>query len=208
MKRRSLRRTALTLLVLALLASATSGCGLFFPLVAGGPYRGRVVDAETKAPLEGAVVLAVWENEIPGVSGPGQAYLDSEEVLTDRDGRFVVGEHPPISFFPSWVTGPRISIFYPGYGSFPLYQTSPQMPPRGIPGLLEMMEKEELVIELPRLTTREERLKVIDGAFFDDIPHEKVPSLVRAINIERRALGLPKTYLDNAKERKETYECS
>ena len=28
-----------------------------------GPYRGQVVDAETKAPLAGAVVVALWRRD-------------------------------------------------------------------------------------------------------------------------------------------------
>ena len=85
---------------------------VFHPLIAGGPYRGRVIDAETKQPLEGAVVLAIWETKTPGVAGYGYSYLDSEEVLTDENGRFVVGRHPPKSLFLAWVDGPAHWKFF------------------------------------------------------------------------------------------------
>ena len=75
------------MLISALLFLSVPAFGLFQPLIAGGPYRGRVIDAETKQPLEGAVVLAVWENKTPGVAGYGYSYLDSEEVLTDENRR-------------------------------------------------------------------------------------------------------------------------
>jgi hypothetical protein len=140
-----------------------AGCGLFYPVFAGGPYKGRVVDSETKQPLEGAVVLAVWDSVTPTIADTVDSYLDAEEVLTDSNGRFVVGKHPPISWRPGWVEGPRLIIYCPGYGFYPHYHTSPPMPLRGTEQLLERMEKEELVIELPRLKTREERLKVIRG---------------------------------------------
>jgi hypothetical protein len=37
--------------------------GRFLEGMTYGPYRGRVIDAETKQPLEGAVVLGVWAHE-------------------------------------------------------------------------------------------------------------------------------------------------
>jgi hypothetical protein len=41
--------------VLSLLA--VCGCGPLNPLFAGGPYKGKIIDSETKEPLFGAVVL-------------------------------------------------------------------------------------------------------------------------------------------------------
>ncbi len=43
--------------VLSLLLLAVCGCGPLNPLFAGGPYKGKVIDSETKEPLSGAVVL-------------------------------------------------------------------------------------------------------------------------------------------------------
>jgi hypothetical protein len=43
--------------VLRLLLSAVCGCGPLNPLFAGGSYKGKVIDSETKEPLSGAVVL-------------------------------------------------------------------------------------------------------------------------------------------------------
>jgi hypothetical protein len=156
---------------------------------AGGQYRGRVIDAETKQPLEGAVVLAVWENKIPGVSGTSYSYLDSEEILTDENGRFVVGKNPPVSSGMPWVAGPRLTIFYPGYGFYPRYQVIP----KGSTRLhLDSMEKQELIIELPKLKTREERLRVIRGVFPGlEVPRKKIPYLVHMINKESKAIGIP-----------------
>lgn len=158
------------------------------PVYAGGPYRGRVIDAETKQPLEGAVVLAVWENKAPGISGTSYSYLDSEEVLTDEDGKFVVGKNPPLSSTMPWVAGPRLTIFYPGYGFYPRYQVSPKGSTRIH---LETMEKQELTIELPKLKTREERLRVIRGVFPGmEVPRKKIPYLMHMINKESKAIGI------------------
>ena len=42
--------------------------------LAAGPYRGRVIDAETKEPLAGAVVLVYWLRNAPAIGhGPARA---------------------------------------------------------------------------------------------------------------------------------------
>lgn len=184
MKRWSMSVASVVLLI------TVAGCGLFYPVFAGGPYKGRVIDSETKQPLEGAVVLAVWDSVTPTIADTVDSYLDAEEVLTDSNGRFVVGKHPPTSWRLGWVEGPKIIVFYPGYGFYPLYHISPPMPLRGTEELLERMEKEELVIELPPLKTREERLKVEGGVLYLSVPDEKMPNLIRLLNLERGRLGL------------------
>lgn len=181
-------RIPFIVLISALLFLSVPAFGLFHPLIAGGPFRGRVIDAETKQPLEGAVVLAVWENKTPGVAGYGYSYLDSEEVLTDENGRFIVGRHPPTSLVPAWVAGPRITAFYPGYGFYPYFHISPRGSTREH---LEMMQKQELSIELPCLKTRAERLRVIGEALPLEVPRKKIPNLMRLINIESKAIGIP-----------------
>jgi len=185
--RRWSKSTWVVVVVLLLVAS----WGLFNRLLAGGPYKGRVIDAETKKPLEGAVVLAVWQRVSAGVVQKAYGFLDAEEVLTDSNGRFVVGKDAPASWIPgTWVHGPDITIFYPGYGFYPRYHASPPMPLGGTEMLLKLMEKEELVIELPLLKTRKERLQVQDGVLSSRIPDGKMPDLIRLVNLERQRLGL------------------
>lgn len=50
-----------------------------------GPYKGKIIDAETKTPIEGVVVLVEWW-EIPFFGGP--KYIDARETLTDKNGSF------------------------------------------------------------------------------------------------------------------------
>lgn len=52
-----------------------------------GPYKGKIIDADTKEPIEGVVVLVEWW-EIPFLGGP--KYLDAQETLTDKNGAFHV----------------------------------------------------------------------------------------------------------------------
>jgi len=51
------------LLVVSLLYLELASPGLFNPFFAGGPYKGRVIDAESKKPLEGSAAVTVTDSE-------------------------------------------------------------------------------------------------------------------------------------------------
>ena len=79
-------------------------------------FRGRVIDAETKQPIEGAVVVVLYEKwEFGGPGGGSARPFDAKETMTDKNGEF---------YFPSYTTiiGPLsrndradFIIFKPGY---------------------------------------------------------------------------------------------
>jgi len=52
-----------------------------------GPYKGRVVDAETERPIAGAVVHGTWHKV---ALGGASTYYDSYEVLTNSNGEFKI----------------------------------------------------------------------------------------------------------------------
>jgi len=52
-----------------------------------GPYKGRVVDAETERPIAGAVVHGTWYKV---ALGGASTYYDSYEVFTDSNGEFKI----------------------------------------------------------------------------------------------------------------------
>src|SRR4029077_13907389 len=60
---------------LSLVLTMLAGCGPISPLFAGGPYKGKVIDAETKAPIVGAVVLAVWYRGAPGLGHASHGFF-------------------------------------------------------------------------------------------------------------------------------------
>jgi hypothetical protein len=62
------------------------GCTSIFRI--DGPYNGKVLDAETKQPLEGVVVLGIWRTVQLTVAGPTREFFDSVELLTDKNGEF------------------------------------------------------------------------------------------------------------------------
>lgn len=75
--------------------------GLLVPLQAcsntysAKPIEAWVVDSETKQPLEGVIVVALWELRY-GLEGGGAYPLTVMEAVTDKNGRF---------YFPAW--GPK-----------------------------------------------------------------------------------------------------
>lgn len=73
----------LTLLVIVLVVCA--GCASMLRI--DGPYEGKVIDAETKQPVEGAVIHGTWSKV---QLGGAHEYYDSYEVLTDKNGEFKI----------------------------------------------------------------------------------------------------------------------
>src|SRR2546426_5674735 len=76
-----------------------------------GPWRGTIVDADTKQPLEGVVVLAVWNERFGSIGGhAGGGNFDSGGVVAASDGKFTI---PPPKRSVNPVTnipGPALSI--------------------------------------------------------------------------------------------------
>lgn len=161
------------------------------PTWADGPYRGKVIDAETKQPIEGAVVVGVWRRQPALAMHPKYLFEEAKEVLTDKDGEFTLPGHfsfrsilSPLS--EVWVD---IYIYKPGYGSFPRFQTFPRAK-QSHDDKIKPFETHGLV-ELPKLKTREERLEVVREACpSGDIPDEKLQHLITAMNVDWTNLGL------------------
>lgn len=89
------------------------GCA---PLRYDGPYSGRVIDADTKQPIEGAVVHGNWSKVYPNPTGSNSEYYDSTEVLTDKNGNFKISGQGLLLF--SFIDKMSLTIFKSGYGSF------------------------------------------------------------------------------------------
>ncbi len=180
--------------------------GLFFsagcsPIFADGPYHGRVIDAETKQPIDGAAVLAVWRKETPMIGHPMESVHDAQETLTDKDGNFTI---PGMSTFSpiSRILEPLFTIFTPGYRAYngllkPLVYHVPT-------GLYE--KDGRTVAEVRKLTTRDERLRNLDRGYVPAclpnekhsrlcLPMEKFANMIRLRNIERVDLGLNPTHV-------------
>lgn len=161
---------------------------------ADGPYRGKVIDAETKEPIEGAVVVAVWWNEVlKFYSGWPKAetyFADAKEALTDQNGEFempgyVVGAVGITKFGIQW---PRFFIFKPGYSHYPSLRAkvSPE-------GHSKTHFRPYSIVGLQRLKIRKERLESFHTAgLYGPGEPELDPDLTnyrRLVNTEEVYLG-------------------
>ena len=84
------------------------------------PLYGTIVDAETGAPIEGAIVIGLWEMQMQygfdSTAMTGHAQVT--EVLTDQDGKyFIAGWGPKKRYGKSYLSdsSPLIVVFKEGY---------------------------------------------------------------------------------------------
>jgi hypothetical protein len=83
------------------------------PFRSDGPYRGRVIDAETGKPLAGVVVVGTWSFMIPNPAGGSTHCLDAKETLTDENGDFEISGRRAALFMP--LGSMNIAIYKVGY---------------------------------------------------------------------------------------------
>lgn len=167
-------------------------------------FRGKVIDAETKKPIEGAVVVAIYKKHpiISGPAGGSASIVNIKETLTDEKGEFYF---PPYTTFiqplaKEWRTD--FVIYKPGHGCYPGLQVKPPKfvdPEKFFSG--ELGTKVEIqqglnitlvelgVVEIPHLNTKSERLNATPG-IPSQITSDELPLLFNAINSERKRFGL------------------
>ena len=173
--------------------------------VSAKSFYGQVVDADTKEPIEGAVVVAYWyKARMTTVGEESLTPKDVKETLTDKNGQWTItgpkGRMHDLFPYFSTITGiyytkePEFIIFKPGYCSWPngfsIGACKGRMRSEG-PG--ENMVGKRL--ELPKLTEREDRLRAQSISLAGgESALEKQRELIRLINEERRNLGLQEIY--------------
>jgi len=157
------------------------------------PFEGRVIDADTKEPIEGAVVLAVYFDEAITIAGTNTYPIDAQETLTDRKGEFKISEvREWFGPRPGTVVKAEVIIFKPGYGVYPNHRRA-----KAVGGNKAWPHPGEYIVyELPRLKTREERDNNLPSLHLGDISKEKYSTLLGLINEERTFLGYEKLPLD------------
>jgi hypothetical protein len=109
------------------------------------------------------------------------------EVLTDADGVFIIDAKEIEESAPRRTHHPEFLIFMPGYGAYPRRQKAPT----GFIG--GVFEGVGVVVELPRLESREDRRRQLFGISpmdFTDKPFAEVPNLMKKIDEERVSIGL------------------
>src|SRR5687767_11692083 len=154
---------------------------------AGGPWQGRVVDAETGELLEGVVVVLAFIKYIRTFGGPSPTLWAVDEVVTGPGGRFTARARRGFTLNPlAYFDSPDVTIFKSGYGQHRVRDVKPKWQ-RLSTG--ELLEKPDIVLELEPLKTRAERLKFY-GRFRGPIAGASGPRYEEAVRAERAYLGL------------------
>lgn len=150
-----------------------------------GPYKGKVVDADTGEPIEGAAVVEVaYIGIVAGIKDAMPFFCDAKETVTDKNGEFIL---PKVSCFNLWPLAemgkPDFIVFKPGFLSYP----PRDMKASAFTGTEFKDKKQKQVIKLNKAITYEERRSTLGLVDISDV--KKTPYLLKLINEERKKLG-------------------
>ena len=169
-----------------------------------GPFKGRVVDAETLQPIQGAVVFVEWSRGVITLVEAQSEYYDAAEVLTDEKWYFHIKKKWSLNPWTIFATDASVIIFKAGYGRVDishwprLKEVADYMRGRSLeerkrvgPEFYFDIEFEDglPVFLLKKLTTVEERIKNLPHSS-GDAPEQKMRFLQEEKDKERKALGL------------------
>jgi hypothetical protein len=156
---------------------ATNACSTVQAVEMWGPFRGQIVDVETVQPIAGAAVLVIWWERVDTPIQTNRKFYDARETVTDAEGRFEIPRLSP-SFFTFRFFPPQLIYFAPSYVAHGEVVTPPDGQRFVAP----------TVVQMRRLKTRDELWKKSRG-WPSQVPLEKIPQLINAVNAERKMLG-------------------
>jgi hypothetical protein len=146
-------------------------------LTGTGPYRGRVIDVKTKAPIRDVIVVAVWYYHINFFNVHGiRKFHDAIEVVTDSQGYFVVDAPNIERRAPAMTDFPVFTFFKPGYRYFQGWFASEE-------DIVQRQNKPLLgIVELESISdlSRREQGGKLPPDLSIDIPREKIPMFLKA----------------------------
>jgi hypothetical protein len=201
------RRTLLLLFVFIIFMEPMTGCGIYHE----PKFKGMILDIESKQPIEGAVVAIVYKTKMIGLgAGSISNIINIRETLTDKDGKFEASSYTTIIAPFSWQDRTIFLIFKPGYATLELalknYFTGVDTREQEGSWPDQELRKYKFklrgtgIVELPKLKTREERLRSIPSLPDELYLLEKQSTLTRLINEENKNLGLQETDPYKARE--------
>jgi hypothetical protein len=159
-------------------------------------YHGKVVDEETGEPISGAVVTVIWYDSPLIEMDKTRSYQNAQETVTAKDGSFAVWTWPGISFDPfTYVISPPHAVIYKaGYAPLSVRTTYE----RGYKTYEQLADdlRTGIIMKLPKLRTKEDLLSFVDLADLSiiDVPHQKIPQLIRQVNVHRKSVGITSLY--------------
>lgn len=101
----------ISLFLLLIVTCTCTGCVSLARI--DGPYQGKVIDADSRKPLEGVVVHGAWYTVMGTVGGASSEWHDSAETLTDKSGEFYIAGKGLLLF--SNIDEMGITLFKAGY---------------------------------------------------------------------------------------------
>jgi hypothetical protein len=150
-----------------------------FPYYYLEPFEGKVIDIDTKSPISGAAVLAVYYKEVPSIAGSNSYAIDAQETLTNKNGEFRIPEVKKWFGDNNGEPEGHLTIFKPGYGRIPGGKGV------NIVGAVRAIPEKYIVYELPKLNSIKERKENVLW-----IRKYMKPLYIKTINEERKNLGL------------------
>ena len=194
-------RNIINLLICFFVIAPLIGCTITYKY---GPYIGKVIDAQTEEPIEGAAVHIRFHTSTPDVGGGHSTYAGSVECLTNKNGEFNLSHRVnTFKFFSLWGNYAGLAVVKPGYGTFPGHKGASITPDSGVCGIKTGSKSIIRIIRLPKLKTDKERRQGYSSWSSLHVPLEDQKISRYLENQERIHLGLepykfPKT-LKNTK---------
>jgi hypothetical protein len=173
-------------LLSTLVVICLGGCITYFG--SDGPYEGKVIDAETGQPIEGAVIHGLWYMAHPGPGGATHTVYSSREVLTDANGHFNIPGQGLLFF--SNLEPMDVTILKAGYTQIYDYIWG-FTDTKGMG--VELLNKNMAVFKLRRMTLEERKKRSITMPVIDS--SGKMKLLRKESNREKIEMGLTSEYL-------------
>jgi hypothetical protein len=173
-------------------------------------FKGKVIEAASREPIKGAVVVAMYYSA-PILTGPGGGspyIIHVKETLTDENGMFLIPSYTTLIQPNSLEDRAEFIIYKPGYGKLPSSKVIPDVhyidpeeyfsKPLGKEGEMHWESGSQSrvipvtygIVELPKLETKEERLRAAPSTRLGELRQEDIPLLYNAINEDRKRFGL------------------
>lgn len=152
-----------------------------------GPFQGKTVDADTKEPIEGVVVLVEWHKK--QLLADASIYLDAQETVSDKDGKFYLPGIWIFNPFHRYTVFTTIIIFKSGYEAERwAFSKWKEINPK-VEGVLKVEDKRP-VIMLKKLTMEERRKQGSPPDPPSEASIEKVRLMLKEIDKDRIDRGL------------------
>ena len=186
----------LSVLIIAFMTASSEAGWLIY---SEPEFNGKILDIETKQPIEGAVVVVEYNKKTMGMGASMSSVFDVRETLTDKDGYFHFPPYTTLIQPFSWQIPTVFIIFKPGYASIELplkdYFTGEETreqegswPGPEFKGLMYRLRSPGIV-ELPKLMTREQRL-IANSVGITGYTEKELPLLYKLRDEEYKFLGI------------------